>query len=104
MVTARAIIADVERRGVRFEVIGDRLRAMPKTAITPELSETIGALKPQIIDELRKRQALMVAAALLRQGRWPPTSAVCDFHCGKPETICRRCGASWLEHYPSAAE
>lgn len=41
------------------------------------------------------------AARLLRDGLWPAVPPVCDFLIGRPGERCRRCGASWSEHFSS---
>lgn len=100
-VTARDLIAEAERRGARFEVIGDRLRAGPKYTIDAELYRAIGERKVEVIDELRRRgEAVVAAQRLLRLGQWPPVVGTCAFHIGVPGAVCRRCGAPWFEHEP----
>lgn len=54
MVSAAQVIAEAERLGVRFEVSGERLRAIPGAAITPKLYEAIGQRKSAIIACLRE--------------------------------------------------
>jgi hypothetical protein len=44
---------------------------------------------------------VLVAARLLRECRWAVVPPVCSFLIGQPGEACRRCGASWLEHYPT---
>lgn len=53
---------------------------------------------PMIVDPV------IVAARLLRECRWPPTLPVCAFLIGAAGERCRRCGASWIEHYPPGQE
>ena len=108
MVSAREIIERVERLGVRFEIVGEKLRAAPKAAISAELSEAIGAHKPEIIALLRETgpvpcatYAVEVAARFLRVGRWGREAAPCRFHVGRPGDVCKRCDATWGEHYPN---
>jgi hypothetical protein len=106
VVSAREIIERVERLGVRFEIVGEKLRAAPKAAISAELSAAIGACKPEIIALLRETgpvpcaaHAVEVAARFLREGRWRPEAAPCHFHIGDSGEVCRRCGASWIKHH-----
>lgn len=101
MVTARELIAEAERRGARFEVVGDTLKSAPRSALDDDLRRLIGEHKAAVIAELQRREVLVEAAQLLRIGRWPPVIGVCAFHVGKPGHQCRRCNASWIEHYPS---
>jgi hypothetical protein len=108
-VTARDLIAEAEGRGVRFEVVGERLRATPRSAIDAALYDAIGAHKAEVLRELRHRDVQVAppppsvivaeAAKLLRDCRWPPMLAVCAFSVGHAGERCRRCGASWIEHY-----
>ena len=44
--------------------------------------------------------AIVHAQRLLRECSFPSEAAPCAYHCGHPDERCRRCGASWVEHYP----
>jgi hypothetical protein len=61
-VTAKDLLADLTRRGVRFAVIGDRLRLSPAEAIPPELLEQLRERKPEILALLRGQAADQPAA------------------------------------------
>ena len=37
--------------------------------------------------------AVIEAARILREGKWPQTAPACAFHAGRPDEVCRRCGA-----------
>lgn len=110
MVSAREIIERVQRLGARFEIIGEKLRATPASAIDAKLRDEIGKYKGEVVSELLRRGQtagrpkptptgeVSEAARLLREGHWPPVLPVCDFQIGQPGEPCRRCGASWAEH------
>lgn len=104
MVSARELVEEAERRGGRFRVVGDRLEGTPATAFGLKLGRAISEQKAEIIALLRERDttgSALFAQALLRQGRFPPEPPPCGFHCGRVGEHCRRCGASWAEHYPA---
>jgi hypothetical protein len=105
MVTASALVSEAVRRGARFRVLGDRLEAEPARVFDSCLARQIGTRKREIIEEVRRREALLEAEAvamaqrLLRDCRFPLEAAPCVYHCGNPEECCRRCGAPLSEHY-----
>lgn len=73
--------------------------------VDPSTIESIRAHRDEILAFLAQRpldeaDSIVSAQRLLRQGLWPATAAVCDFLIGQPGESCRRCGASWIEHYP----
>lgn len=94
----------VRKRGaeVRFggptaiEVIRYRLL---DNATLAELRQVKPGLRRALQAEL---EAVAIASAqrLLRECRFPPEAAPCAYHCGRTHEHCRRCGASWHEHYP----
>ncbi len=47
--TAGGIVAELNRRGVRLEVHGDRLRYFPRSAVGPELAERLKSRKAEIM-------------------------------------------------------
>lgn len=50
------LLAELERRDIRIEVEGDRLRVdAPKAAITPELRATLVARKAELVEHFRSR-------------------------------------------------
>jgi len=52
--TANDILSELTRRGVRLEVVGDRIRWRPKEAVPEELVEGLKRLKSEIIAELSR--------------------------------------------------
>ena len=52
IVTATQILSELERRGVRLEVTGDKLRWRPKEALTPDLVKALKQWKAEIIATL----------------------------------------------------
>lgn len=50
---AVALVAELERRGVRLALDGDRIRFRPKAAVTPELLERLAVAKPAVVALLR---------------------------------------------------
>lgn len=64
--TASALFADFCQKGVRLRLSEDRLRILiPKEALTPDLRETVLALKPQLISliELGERYRRLLRQA-----------------------------------------
>jgi hypothetical protein len=103
--TAAEILREVRRRGVSLKPTGrGTVRLRGPAAEIDALIAIVGAHKAEVIDELRKREIVLVAARLLRECRWAVEPPVCDFHTGKAGEHCRRCGASWIEHYPAPAD
>ena len=108
MVTASALVSEAVRRGAQFQVIGDRLEARPARVFDSHLAREIGRRKGEIIEEVRRRNAVLEAEAiamtqrLLRECRFPPEPAPCAYHCGYPRERCRRCGGPFAEHYPKS--
>ncbi len=106
MVSARDVLAEAERRGARFRVVGERLEATPRIG-DRDLHDAIGRQKGEIIAFLRERDggcatdAVLFAQTLLRQGRFSPEPAPCVFYCGHPIERCRRCSAPFSEHNES---
>jgi hypothetical protein len=105
MVSPRDLIAEAQRRGARFRVIGERLEATPASVFDAELDRAIGEHKAAIVVLLRKggegcaTEAALFAQSLLRQGRFATEAAPCAYHCGHPHERCRRCGVRLAEHY-----
>lgn len=104
MVSVRDLVAEAQRRGARFRVIGERLEATPASVFDAKLDQAIGEHKAEIVALLRDRgggcatDAMLFTQALLRQGRFAPEPAPCAYHCGYPNERCKRCSASWQEH------
>lgn len=112
--TAAALLDRLERVGVSATIDGDEIVLRPGSKLDQPTIDAVREHKPAIVCELLCREqrpigiiptpadAIRTAAQLLREGRWPQTPPVCAFHCGQPGETCRRCGASWSEHYPDA--
>jgi len=90
--TAIEILRSLESRGRQVLLEGSTVRIHP--GIPSHDAERLRPYKPQIIALLRKR-----SQAPIRECKWPPALPVCDFLIGHSGERCRRCGASWHEHY-----
>lgn len=105
MVSARDVLTEAERQGLRFRIVGDQLEATPRVG-DRALHAAIGKHKAEIVALLREcgagraTDAALFAQALLRQGRFAPEPAPCAYYCGHTHERCRRCGAPFAEHYP----
>lgn len=93
--------------------------AADETARSPQTSPSVSSGSPDHRGEKKNSRAesgasaeqlavapmtadpVIVAARLLRECRWAAELPVCAFLIGYAGEDCRRCGASWLEHYPS---
>lgn len=97
------LIAEAERRGARFEVVGNQLRAAPKSAIPPQLYTAIGVYRAEVVGELLRRQErARVAPAIAETARKAMRELPsCLSHRGDPGATCLCCGAPWIEHYPA---
>jgi TubC N-terminal docking domain len=51
--TASQLMDDLDQRGIRLEVRGDRLRYSPRSAVTPELTERMIQCKPELLKIIR---------------------------------------------------
>lgn len=69
MVSARQILAEAERRGAHFSIVGERLEATPASAFDPILKETIATHKAEILAELRRRSSNSSLRKLGRRGQ-----------------------------------
>jgi hypothetical protein len=67
VVTAHDLIAEVERRGARFGIVGETLKASPRSALDDDLRRLIGEHKSAIVSELRDRSQR--AASLIEEAR-----------------------------------
>ena len=67
MVTAHDLIAEVERRGARFAIVGETLKASPRSALDDDLRQLVGEHKSAIVSELRDRSQR--AASLIEEAR-----------------------------------
>ncbi|GGK95481.1 TubC N-terminal docking domain-related protein [Deinococcus radiotolerans] len=53
---ARELLLELNQRGITLTVLGDQLHAeFPAGSMTPELSQRIGALKGELLSELRRQ-------------------------------------------------
>jgi len=103
--TVAEIIREVQQRGVSLEPTSrGTIRLRGPAAEIDALIAMVGEHKAEVIDELHKREIVLDAARLLRECRWAVEPPVCDFPIGKAGERCRRCGASWIEHYPAPSE
>jgi hypothetical protein len=105
-VTAADVLDRARNLGVELRPEGQLLRYRGRRDALAELLPNLAALKPQIMEELRKHgtlleaHAILCAQRLLRDCKFPPEAAPCSFHCGHPSEGCKRCGAPLFEHYP----
>ena len=89
--------ADLLPRGLVLRVLHpERLDAGMIEELRREKSRLLAALEAE-----NEAVAIVSAQRLLRECRWLPTPPVCDFLIGRPGEDCKRCGASWREHFPS---
>lgn len=91
--TAFDILRSLESDGRRVILEGARVRIHP--GVPPEEAERLRPYKSEIIALLRQR-----SQPPRKECKWPPTLPVCGFLIGHTAEDCKRCGASWLEHYP----
>ena len=84
--TATQILSELERRGVRLESVGERLRYRPKDAVPAEMVEVLRAHKAELLQALRE---LKVKARVRGQDAVIQSAEadVC-FHC-KGEKVCQ---------------
>ena len=101
--TPGQIAEQVRTLGGRLVLAGcDRIQVEPGPNGVPRwLVDEVRAHKPAILVELQKRETVLEAARLLRECQWAKVPPVCDFLIGPAGESCRRCGASWIEHYPA---
>ncbi len=101
--TAQALLERLAREGVAVRLDGGDvcLKASPPRKIDGALVAEVRANKAEIVALLAaKRQAKVTVSAAVRERSYPlPEPKVCDFLIGAPGENCRRCGASWLEHF-----
>lgn len=87
--TAPELLAELERRGVRARVVGDRLRLAPAESLDDELLAELQAAKPELLRALAERTApvecFWCGAPLPPGFAWWPDGVVI-FICGR----CRR--------------
>jgi hypothetical protein len=59
---AADLLLDIERRGIRLEAHGDRLRYHPRSALTPDLLDRLKAHKAELLEAIERfeeRAAIM---------------------------------------------
>ncbi len=97
--TAAEIVAAARAKGysLRFEGVGLRVIPAPDAELRALLVEN----KPAIVALLEaEREAAVAVSDAIRERRYPlPEPKVCAFLIGHAGETCRRCGASWLEHF-----
>jgi hypothetical protein len=103
-VSAEHLLCRATERGLTVKLRGaNRLVVRGPAAAVAELRSELLACKPAIVAVLHvivdKAEAIARTQRLLPEGRFPPEPAPCVYHCGHPGEGCRRCGASWSEHY-----
>ncbi len=93
------IVAKVRASGRSIRLDGADLVIRPR--MPPDLLAEVRAHKVEIVALLEaERQAKVAVSDAIRNGRYPlPEPKVCDFLIGHAGEDCRRCGASWLEHF-----
>ena len=103
--TPSAIIDELVRRGASANVLDDgRLRVAPASVLDDVLLGELRTHREELRAFLAERQhAVMSAQRLLRECRWVREPPVCDYLIGDSGEDCKRCGASWLEHFSDEA-
>lgn len=101
---AKHLLCRATERGLTVNLRGaDRLVVRGPADAVAELRSELLACKPVIVAVLHvivdKAEAITRTQRLLREGRFPSEPAPCVYHCGYPPGRCKRCGASWHEHY-----
>jgi hypothetical protein len=98
------VIADliecVRSRGADILPLGER-RVYHPERLDRAMIERLRRDKASVLRALAAERLTVTIATqrLLRVGRFPPEPAPCAYHCGRPGERCRRCAASWNEHY-----
>ena len=105
--TAAEIVAQVREYGGDVKLLPDnwRLAIEHRSRIPDNLAAEAKAHAEELRTMLRVHEVITVAegianARAIREGRFPlPEPRVCSFLIGKAGEPCRRCGASWIEHF-----
>lgn len=106
--TATEIVKRVRAHGGDIELLpdGHRLVLVHRRSIPDDLA-AMARLRAADLRALLAEQSaatatdtVLAAQRLLRDGLWPATPGVCDFLIGRNGEDCKRCRASWYEHYP----
>ena len=110
---ARDALRHAAKRGVRVflsddgVVTAEAIRDMPDGEFQDvlydlrPLREAIRAWLQEFRSSACATDAVIVAQSLLRDGVLVSCKPKeCNFHCGNPGDDCRRCGATWHDHYP----
>jgi hypothetical protein len=58
--TAAELLIELNRRGIRLEADGDRLRYHPRSAVTPDLEARLKYQKPSLLAALRGEPGALV--------------------------------------------
>jgi hypothetical protein len=102
-VSPAEIVARAAELGVNLEPLtGNRLHYRGPASAIAALHPEFTTKKAAIIALLADRDRIGREEALLREGRFDPLPpSECGFFIGyASDPRCRRCGASWREHYP----
>jgi hypothetical protein len=104
--TAADLVAAVENHGGKLlPIADDTLRVRNVSLLDPEMIAALRDRKGEVIAFLRQRLEVdepkhPTNASAIRERCYPPTEPpVCAFLIGVAGEPCRRCGASWEEHY-----
>ena len=84
--TAIKLLSILDRRGIRLEVHGDRLRFWPRSAVTPELANKLRQFKAEIMAVVEERQRCQSLHHV--PDSWRDEA---PFN-GRIKTVCRLCG------------
>jgi hypothetical protein len=95
------LIEHVRLRGADLLPFGNRLRVFHPERLERAMIERLRREKTAILRALEAERlaVAIVTLGFLREWRFPPEPAPCVYRCGHPGEGCRRCGATWDEHY-----
>jgi hypothetical protein len=81
------------------KISGTRFGPTDKT----DTKDSVGSVSSLVarFQRIVAADAVLAAQRLLHDCKFSPEAAPCSFHCGKPSEACKRCGASWHEHFPA---
>lgn len=101
--TVGEVLRYAKERGVKISLRSeDRLIVRGPSGAIGALRLCIVAHKPELLVHLRAALAAEPAENTqqpLPECLWPTTAPICEFLIGYPGESCKRCGASWMEHY-----